>query len=110
MSQSERRRDPRYPFSASADVVDQQEDSRITSKVRDLSLGGCYVETPDPLPTGKNVLLEIYTETDFLETQATVAFHEPNQGMGLSFGTMQPYFSTVLANWLAAASATRYTH
>jgi len=62
MPQDERRRTPRYPFSAIAEVVDQQEDLRLESKVRDLSSGGCYVETPDPLPPGKNVMVEIYTD------------------------------------------------
>lgn len=109
MQQDERRRTPRYPFSAVAEIVDQQEDSRIESQVRDLSSGGCYVETPDPLPPGKNVKLEIYTDSEFLETQATVAFREAHQGMGLCFGVMQPYFAAVLNAWLTRAH-NQYTH
>jgi hypothetical protein len=103
MPQDERRRTPRYPFSAIAEVVDQQEDLRLESKVRDLSPGGCYVETPDPLPPGKNVMVEIYTDNEFLESRATVAFSESNQGMGLCFGVMQPYFAAILNAWLAQA-------
>lgn len=108
-AQHERRRTPRYPFSATAEIVDQQEDSRLQSQVRDLSSGGCYVETPDPLPPGKNVVVEIYTSNEFLETHATVAFSESNQGMGLCFGVMQPYFAAVLTAWLAQAE-NLYTH
>jgi PilZ domain len=108
-AQHERRRTPRYPFSATAEIVDQQEDSRLQSQVRDLSSGGCYVETPDPLPPGKNVVVEIYTSNEFLETHATVAFSESNQGMGLCFGVMQPYFAAVLTAWLAQAE-NQYTH
>jgi hypothetical protein len=48
MPQDERRRTPRYPFTAVAEIVDQQEDLRRPSQVRDLSSGGCYVETPIP--------------------------------------------------------------
>ena len=109
MPQNERRRTPRYPFSAIAEIVDQQKDSRFQSQVRDLSSGGCYVETTDPLPPGKNVVVEIYTGNEFLETHATVAFSESNQGMGLSFGVMQPYFAAILKAWLAHAE-NQYTH
>ena len=110
MLEHERRRAPRYPFSATAEVLDVMDDSRIRSQVRDLSSGGCYIETADPLPPGTNVLVEIYTDTEFLETHATVAFLEPNQGMGLSFSVMQPYFASVLAKWLAQVEASDYTH
>src|SRR5215469_11188014 len=57
MIADERRITPRYPFYASAEIFDQQQESRMRSRVRDLSLGGCYVETPDPLPAGKNVVI-----------------------------------------------------
>jgi c-di-GMP-binding flagellar brake protein YcgR len=110
MLEHQRRRAPRYAFSATAEVFDVMDDSRIRSQVRDLSSGGCYIETTDPLPPGTNVLVEIYTDTEFLETHATVAFLEPNQGMGLCFSVMQPYFASVLAKWLAQVEASDYTH
>jgi PilZ domain len=100
----ERRREPRVPFSASAEILDEQDDSRTPSQVRDLSRGGCYVEMTDPFPPGKNLLIEIYTEAEFLETHATVAFLEPHQGMGLTFSVMQPFFTEVLNKWLAQAT------
>jgi hypothetical protein len=104
MLQPDRRREPRVPFSADAEIFDQQHDCRTRSKVRDLSSGGCYVETSDPFPPGENVLIEIYTESEFLETHATVAFREPKQGMGLTFSVMQPFFLTILNRWLAQAT------
>jgi len=110
MLEHERRRAPRYPFSATAEILDLKVDSRTRSQVRDLSQGGCYIETPDPLPPGTNVIIEIYTDTEFLETHATVAFDEPNQGMGLAFSVMQPYFASVLAKWLAQVETGDYTH
>ncbi len=104
MQPIERRREPRVPFSATAEILDEQDDSRTPSQVRDVSRGGCYVEMTDPFPPGKNVLIEIYTETEFLETHATVAFLEPHQGMGLTFSVMQPFFTEVLNKWLAQAT------
>ena len=55
------------------------------------------------------VIVEIYTDNEFLESHATVAFSESNQGMGLCFGVMQPYFAAILHAWLAQAES-HYTH
>jgi hypothetical protein len=52
MSQIERRREPRVPFSAAAEILDEQDNSRTPTRIRDLSLGGCYVEMPNPFPAG----------------------------------------------------------
>jgi PilZ domain len=100
----ERRREPRYPFIAMAEIVDEKERVRTTSRISDLSLHGCYVEMIDPFPQGTNVLIEIYTDTEFLETQATVAFFEAKQGMGLQFSEMPVYFASVLNKWVERAS------
>ncbi|MGB8495810.1 MAG: PilZ domain-containing protein [Candidatus Acidiferrum sp.] len=100
----ERRRAPRHPFVASADIVDERESVRTTSRVSDLSLHGCYVEMMNPLPQGTNVLMEIYTDTEFLETHATVVYFEPKQGMGLTFTEMPACFASVLNKWLEQAS------
>lgn len=101
--QVERRRSPRYSFIASAEITDERENARITSNISDLSLEGCYVELPNPFPQGTAVMLEIYTDEDFMETHATVAFHEPKLGMGLHFNDMQPRFAGILSKWLAKA-------
>lgn len=97
---TERRRESRQPFIASAEIIDERENARTSSRVTDLSRHGCYVEMPNPFPQGTNVLIEIYTETEFLEAHATVAYLEPKQGMGLTFAEMPPYFSGVLNKWL----------
>jgi hypothetical protein len=104
MAQTDRRREPRVPFTADAEIFDEAHDCRTISKVRDLSLGGCYVEMADPFPPGKNLLIEIYTESEFLETHATVAFLDSNRGMGLIFSVMQPFFLAILNKWVAQAT------
>ena len=101
--QRDRRREPRHPFVATAEIVDEKESVRTTKRVSDLSLHGCYVEMMNPFPQGTNVLMEIYTETEFLETHATVVYFEPKQGMGLTFTEMPACFATVLSKWLERA-------
>jgi hypothetical protein len=38
---TERRRAPRYPFIAMAEIVDEKENARTSSRINDLSLHGC---------------------------------------------------------------------
>jgi PilZ domain len=100
---TERRLAPRYPFLAMAEIIDEKENARKSSQVRDLSLQGCYVEMINPFPEGTNVMVEIYTENEFLEARARVAYFEPKQGMGLTFDEMPEYFAKVLKRWLLQA-------
>jgi hypothetical protein len=104
----ERRRTPRYRFAATAEITDERANARSSSRVSDLSLHGCYLELADPFPQGTPVLIEITTETEFLEAHATVAYRELNQGMGVTFDAIQPYFAMVLNRWLERAGATEH--
>lgn len=97
----ERRRSPRIPFAASAEIIDEAENTRSASKVSDLSLHGCFVQLSDPFPEGTPVTIEIYKDEDFVETPATVAYFMAKRGMGLTFTGMEPQFASVLKKWLA---------
>ena len=92
---TERRQAPRYPFSALAEIVDEEENARTSSRVSELSLHGCYVEMNNPFPEGTKVMIEISTETESLETHAIVAHIEPKRGMGLTFGEMPKSIANV---------------
>ena len=101
----ERRCTPRIPFVATAEIIDEAENTRSTSQLSDLSLHGCFVQLPNPLPEGTPVTIEIYKDEDFVETSATVAFLMPKRGMGLSVAGMEPQFASVLKKWLSRSKA-----
>lgn len=100
----ERRRSSRIPFVASAEIIDEEENTRSSSQVSDLSLHGCCVKTSNPFPVGTSVTVEIYRDADFLEAPATVAYFTPQKAMGLTFTTLEPQFAAVLKKWLANTS------
>ena len=100
----ERRRSARIPFVASAEIIDDEENSRSASEVSDLSLHGCCVKMQKPFPVGSTVTIEIYRDSDFLESPATVAYSTPQRGMGLTFTGMEPQFAAILKRWLATCS------
>jgi hypothetical protein len=102
----ERRRSSRIPFAASAEIIDEAENTRSTTQVSDLSLHGCFVQLPNPFPEGTPVTIEIYKDEDFVETPATVAYFMPKRGMGLTFTGTEPQFAAVLKKWVSQSKAT----
>jgi PilZ domain len=98
-----RRRVPRFPFVASAELLEEKSGAKIKTRVSELSLYGCYVETTDPRPQGTIFVLKIFTDTEYFESRATVVYAQPNRGMGLTFRDVKPYFLPVLKGWLLSA-------
>jgi hypothetical protein len=96
----ERRRTPRFPFIASAEVQDEVSGSRLPSRISDISAEGCYVDTINPFPNGTPVRVKIFTETHKFEAPATVAYAHTHLGMGLSFREVMPDSLAVLQSWL----------
>jgi hypothetical protein len=50
--EQKQRREPRYPFIASAELLEENSGARMNSRISDLSLNACYVDTVNPLPDG----------------------------------------------------------
>ncbi len=100
----ERRRAPRFPFIATAEVLAESAGTRLAARISDISATGCYVDTINPLVDGTAVRLKILTETHVFEAPATVVYSHAHLGMGLRFGEVLPNAQDVLQNWLPAAS------
>lgn len=99
----DRRRSPRYPFTASIEMREGKSEDKRTARVSGLSLNGCYVNTESPYPQGTSLTVKLFTATDFYEGQATVIYAQENQGMGLMFTETKPYYLMVLRKWLLSA-------
>jgi CheY-like chemotaxis protein len=55
------------------------------SKLTDLSLGGCYVETESPFPEGSGIILSLNAENMEVRAEGMVRVMHPNFGMGIEF-------------------------
>lgn len=97
------RREARYPFIAAAELLEEQSGSRMNTRISDLSFGGCYVDTINPLPDGTPVRLRIFTEKHSFEAPATVVYSHTHLGMGMKFGEVQAHHVEVLRLWLPEA-------
>ena len=92
-----------FPFAASVELLEQKSGLKIKTRVTELSLYGCYVQTTDPLPQGTIFAVKIFTDTEYFESHATVVNAQPNRGMGLTSHDVKPYFLPVLKGWLLSA-------
>ncbi|MBI3670624.1 MAG: PilZ domain-containing protein [Acidobacteria bacterium] len=97
----ERRSHARYPFSAAAEVIELQTEARILGRTSDLGVGGCYVDTINPLPVGTAVKLLLTHGNTRFESQAAVIYAHVGMGMGLAFTEVLPEGLEVLRGWLA---------
>jgi hypothetical protein len=104
----ERRRTPRFPFVATAEILEKGASASNPARVTELSLYGCYVETSNSLEKGMRLLLKVYSEGKYFESQGTVLYSQPNQGMGVGFQNVNPHYLTVLKKWLIGAAHAKF--
>lgn len=94
---------PRYPFVAQAELSENAFQTRLFARVTEISVNGCYLDMMNPLPTGTEVFVKIFTTEDFFESAATVVYSQPNLGMGLAFHDVSRHFLPSLQKWLLEA-------
>ena len=100
----ERRRAVRYPFTASAEIMDLRSHTRVTGRSSDLGLGGCYIDIISPFAVGSPVSVRLKREQHVFEAMATVTYSQMSFGMGLSFTEVKPEHQAVLQAWVAQLS------
>ena len=93
----------RCPFVASAEVTDLNSDTRLSARISELGVGGCYVDALNPFPEGSPVTVKIIRDKGAFETGAKVVYCHPACGMGIAFTDMAPGQRSVLEEWLAEA-------
>lgn len=101
---SERRAVSRYPFIASAEETDLDSGARLSARVSELSLKGCYLDTLNPFPKGTQIRLVILHGSSTFTVHATVIYPQPNMGMGVLFSAVEPEQLEVLTKWLGEIS------
>jgi PilZ domain len=102
---TERRRTPRFPFVAVAEITEKESATEIVTQVSELSLYGCYIDQKNPFSPGTIVTLKIFSESEVFEAAAKVLYAHPNLGMGLAYHEVSLRSSSVLRQWLDRAKA-----
>jgi len=81
----ERRRHVRYAVDLGVEVRTADAKTGYWGTLGDISLGGCYVYTFSPLPSGSAVALRIKRDESQTELSGRVVAFHPGVGMGIEF-------------------------
>jgi hypothetical protein len=100
----ERRRRPRFPFTADFEGLEPKSNIRIEGRVSDIGMGGCYVNTINPFPQGTLMHIRIRKENECFAAQAKVTYSQLHMGMGLIFVSAAQDQVILFQKWLLALS------
>jgi hypothetical protein len=85
IAKNERRRNLRFPLVAMVEVVDIKSQAKISGRINDLGLGGCYVDTLSPFPVDSSVRLVIERGAQSFAAEGKVVYSQHGMGMGIAF-------------------------
>ncbi|HTQ62563.1 MAG TPA: PilZ domain-containing protein [Candidatus Solibacter sp.] len=98
------RRSFRFSVDASAEIAPESKPSATVSvRTTEISLHGCYLETPSPFAELTPVFLKIFYENEYFESKGMVIYVKPAVGMGVEFRELKPHCKVVLQRWILAA-------
>ena len=82
------RRYPRIPTPKGVWVSWQHDGSQSVSRVRDLNIGGLFIDTKTPPPVGTSITLLFSVPEGEIRSTAVVRNVTPGEGMGVQFMAM----------------------
>ena len=97
---NERRRDLRFPFTASVDAVEPKSETKIGGRTSDISSGGCYVDTICPFPVETIIKVRLTKDKVTFEADAKVVISQVGMGMGVAFISAMPQQIRIFQKWL----------
>lgn len=98
---ADRRLYPRFPHVAAVEVVEPISQTRVDGRTTEISLGGCYVTTANPLPPKTIIRISIHIEGIPFHSWARVVYNHTGVGMGIAFFDTAPDQRTHLKAFLA---------
>jgi hypothetical protein len=105
---ADRRTSPRFALILIASVSEAGSDIRISARTSDVSRTGCYVDTLNPIPKGKNVVVRLTRGEEIFTTMGIVTYASPGLGMGICFESpVEPAELAILDRWLEKAANLR---
>jgi len=81
----DRRTSPRVKCASSVEVYPTGETAPIRTRIADLSLGGCFLEMPNPIPKGAQIKIALWVKDFKIWANAEVVTSTPGFGIGVKF-------------------------
>ena len=81
----DRRAHPRVKCGNSVEIHMPGQQAPIRARIGDMSLGGCFIEMPMPIPAGTMIQLALWIKDVKLQAKAKVITSTPGYGNGVQF-------------------------
>lgn len=101
---AERRSSPRYVLIAAVEIIEPVANIRLVGRTAEISLGGCYIDTLNPLPKNTVVRLAIQREQGAFESWGRVVYVHEGIGMGVQFFNTASDQVNALKGWIGELS------
>lgn len=99
---ADRRAQPRYQFTADAELIEENSGARLEARITDIGERGCHAETRKSLPLGTEGTIRISKGGNFFSAQARVVYSSRN-GLGLAFRSVAADQLPILETWLGSS-------
>lgn len=98
----DRRDNKRTQIVAAAEIVEMGSGARFSTRISDVSIGGCFVDALSPLPVGSRVHLTLLGGSTPFETPGFVVYTQHGLGMGVAFSEMNDEQRMAFETWLSS--------
>jgi hypothetical protein len=105
ISYRERRSVPRYGLIAQTDVFEPVSGLRISGRISEVSLKGCYVDLLNTLPTQTAVEVCISRDQGTFTSPGKIIYTQEGMGMGVAFLNTPADQLKILDSWLVELNA-----
>jgi hypothetical protein len=99
--ENDRRKSARIPLVAHIEVLDEATDTRLKSRVSDISKDGCYLDMVNPLPAGTRVRLTITESEKVFRARGKIVYSLQHMGAGVNFEEIEPQSLSILQGWIS---------
>jgi len=82
---SERRSNPRYALIAAVQITDPIGKIQLSGRTSEVSVGGCYVDVLNTLPSGTVIQIRIQRDKGTFESWGRIRYVHQSIGMGVMF-------------------------
>ncbi|MGH9498855.1 MAG: PilZ domain-containing protein [Terriglobales bacterium] len=97
---NDRRAHPRFKTVNSVEIHPEGQQAPIRARTADLSVGGCFIEMPNPLPKGAQMRIGIWVKDTKLWADGRVITSNPGFGIGVQFLQISDQDKTQLEQFL----------
>jgi hypothetical protein len=105
VSYANRRSVPRFGLIAQTYVVEPVSGLRISARMSEVSLKGCYVDVLNTLPTQTEIEIQISRDQGTFTSPGKIIYRQEGMGMGIGFLNTAADQMKILDSWLAELNA-----